>query len=64
MIWLVGRAIAAPIRRAATLLSQIASGQGDLTRRMTVESQDEIGQLSDAFNRFVSSLSTLLVSHE
>ncbi|WP_175746147.1 methyl-accepting chemotaxis protein [Burkholderia ambifaria] len=60
VIWLVGRAIAAPIRRAATLLSEIASGQGDLTRRMTVESEDEIGQLSDAFNRFVSSLSTLV----
>ncbi|WP_175722378.1 methyl-accepting chemotaxis protein [Burkholderia ambifaria] len=60
VIWLVGRAIAAPIRRAATLLSEIASGQGDLTRRMTVESDDEIGQLSDAFNRFVSSLSTLV----
>ncbi|OJA43035.1 methyl-accepting chemotaxis protein [Burkholderia ubonensis] len=60
VILLVGRAIAAPLRRAATLLAEIASGQGDLTRRMTVESQDEIGQLSDAFNRFVSSLSTLV----
>ncbi|AOI89134.1 methyl-accepting chemotaxis protein [Burkholderia pseudomultivorans] len=60
VIWFVGRAIAAPIRRAATLLSEIASGHGDLTRRMTVEGGDEIGQLSDAFNRFVSSLSTLV----
>ncbi|MXN77401.1 HAMP domain-containing protein [Burkholderia sp. 4701] len=60
VILLVGRAIAAPIRRAADLLDEIASGQGDLTRRMTVEGQDEIGQLSDAFNRFVSSLGTLV----
>ncbi|MBN3787043.1 methyl-accepting chemotaxis protein [Burkholderia sp. Ac-20353] len=60
VILLVGRAIAAPIRRAASLLSEIASGHGDLTRRMMVESEDEIGQLSDAFNRFVSSLATLV----
>jgi methyl-accepting chemotaxis protein len=60
VILLVGRTIGAPVRRAATLLSQIASGHGDLTRRMTVEGQDEIGQLSDAFNRFVSSLAVLV----
>ncbi|RKP58610.1 methyl-accepting chemotaxis protein [Pararobbsia silviterrae] len=60
VIVFVGRAISAPIRRAATLLSEIASGHGDLTRRMTVEGEDEISQLSDAFNRFVSSLSTLV----
>ncbi|MGU7770610.1 methyl-accepting chemotaxis protein [Burkholderia sp. MR1-5-21] len=60
VILLVGRAIAAPIRRAASLLSEIAGGHGDLTRRMTVESEDEIGQLSEAFNRFVSSLATLV----
>ncbi|PMS36809.1 methyl-accepting chemotaxis sensory transducer with Cache sensor [Trinickia symbiotica] len=60
VIWLVGRAVSSPIRRAAMLLSEIASGQGDLTRRMTVDSQDEIGQLSEAFNRFVSSLSRLV----
>jgi methyl-accepting chemotaxis protein len=61
VIVLVGRAIAAPVRRAAVLLAEIASGQGDLTRRMTVESQDEVGQLADAFNRFVSSMGTLVL---
>ena len=61
VIVLVGRAIAAPVRRAAMLLSEIASGQGDLTRRMTIESEDEVGQLADAFNRFVSSMATLVL---
>ncbi|MFX1766315.1 methyl-accepting chemotaxis protein [Paraburkholderia sp. A1RI-2L] len=60
VILLVGRAIAAPVRRAATLLAEIASGQGDLTRHMKVESSDEIGQLADAFNRFVASMNTLV----
>ncbi|HKT98427.1 MAG TPA: methyl-accepting chemotaxis protein [Paraburkholderia sp.] len=60
VILLVGRAIAAPVRRAATLLAEIASGQGDLTRHMKVDSTDEIGQLADAFNRFVASMNTLV----
>ena len=60
VIALVSRAIAGPVRRAATLLGEIADGQGDLTRRMTVESTDEIGQLGLAFNRFVASLSEIV----
>ncbi len=60
VIVLVSRAIARPVRRAATLLGEIADGQGDLTRRMKVESNDEIGQLASSFNRFVSSLSELV----
>ena len=60
VIVLVSRAIARPVQRAATLLGEIADGQGDLTRRMKVESNDEIGQLASSFNRFVSSLSELV----
>ncbi len=60
VIAVVSRAIARPVQRAATLLGQIADGQGDLTRRMAVESNDEVGQLAQAFNRFVASLSELV----
>jgi methyl-accepting chemotaxis protein len=56
IVWMVGGAIAAPVARAAALLGEIADGKGDLTRRMPVESRDEVGALADAFNRFVSSL--------
>ncbi|MBB3222549.1 methyl-accepting chemotaxis protein [Pseudoduganella umbonata] len=55
-IWLISRAIAAPVMRAATMLGEIADGNGDLSRRMPVESSDEVGALADAFNRFISSL--------
>ncbi|MDY0745925.1 methyl-accepting chemotaxis protein [Paucibacter sp. R3-3] len=60
LIVLISRAISAPIRRAADLLADIADGEGDLTRRMTVESRDEIGRLGESFNRFVDSLATLV----
>jgi methyl-accepting chemotaxis protein len=56
VIFLVARAIAAPVARAAHMLGEIAEGDGDLSRTMQVESGDEIGALADAFNRFVSSL--------
>jgi methyl-accepting chemotaxis protein len=56
VIFLVSRAIAAPVSRAAAMLGEIADGKGDLTRRMPIESEDEVGALADAFNRFVASL--------
>lgn len=34
-------------------MANIAEGEGDLTRRLNIESNDEIGELSRSFNRFV-----------
>ena len=60
-IVIISRAIAAPVAHAAELLEDIASGGGDLTRRMPVESQDEIGALAGAFNKFVESLNSTIL---
>ena len=56
VIFMISRAIAAPVARAAHMLGEIADGDGDLSRKMLVESKDEIGALADSFNRFVASL--------
>ena len=60
IIYMISRAIAAPVARAADMLSEIASGNGDLSRRMPVESADEVGALAAAFNRFVASLNVTI----
>jgi len=60
-IFVISRAIAAPVAHAAELLEEIASGGGDLTRRMPVETKDEIGALAGAFNRFVESLNATIL---
>ncbi len=60
IIFLISNAIAAPVSRAASMLNEIASGNGDLSRRMVVESRDEVGALAEAFNRFVASLNTTI----
>jgi len=56
VVYLISRAIAAPVARAAHMLTEIANGNGDLSRRMEVETRDEVGELAEGFNRFVSSL--------
>ena len=60
VILFVSRTIAAPVGRAARMLEEIADGNGDLSRRMPVETGDEVGALAEAFNRFVSSLERMV----
>ncbi|MCB6183330.1 methyl-accepting chemotaxis protein [Leeia sp. TBRC 13508] len=37
-------------------MNEVASGNGDLTKRLPVNSKDEIGQIAEAFNKFLGSL--------
>lgn len=49
-----------PIVRTNLILKDIANGQGDLTKRLAVNSTDEIGQLSGHFNNFMNKLQSVI----
>jgi len=49
-----------PMRRLLYRLQQIAEGDGDLRACLEVQSADELGQLGDAFNRFLDKLQPLI----
>ena len=53
-IWLLIKWIVQPIKSLEQAMSDVASGDGDLTQRIIVSSEDEIGQLAKAFNLFIS----------
>ncbi|MGR5143367.1 methyl-accepting chemotaxis protein [Photobacterium sp. DNB23_23_1] len=42
------------LKKVSAALADIAHGEGDLTARIPVNSQDEVGQLAENFNQFVS----------
>ena len=52
----VGAALVRPLARINVMLEDMAAGQGDLTRRLPVQGQDDIGQLAQNFNRFVEKI--------
>ncbi|WP_397452457.1 methyl-accepting chemotaxis protein [Pseudomonas sp. NA-150] len=49
-----------PLRLMKDSLDDIASGDGDLTRRLPVTSGDELGELAGSFNRFVDKIHGLV----
>ena len=51
----------AGLERARDALDDIASGEGDLTRRLPEQGRDEVAQMSGAFNRFVGKMETVLI---
>lgn len=57
--WLVGRLLG-PLGKVSQALARIADGKGDLTQRINIASQDEVGLLADSFNRFVGSQHQLI----
>ncbi len=51
-----------PVRSVTTALAEIAAGGGDLTKRIRVRRDDEIGELSTNFNQFIETLQRLIAS--
>jgi methyl-accepting chemotaxis protein len=49
-----------PINESIVMIKDIAQGEGDLTKRLVVKTKDEIGELSDWFNRFIEKLQILI----
>lgn len=56
----IAQGILRPIRNTTNMLKDIAHGEGDLTQRLDTVGKDEIAELSQYFNQFISSIQTLV----
>ncbi|MFL0911300.1 methyl-accepting chemotaxis protein [Vibrio parahaemolyticus] len=56
MVFLLLRTVLKPLNDIKDAMAQIASGDGDLSQRIQINTQDEIGQLAKVFNEFVSKI--------
>ncbi len=52
------RVLLQPLHLMTRAMQDIADGEGDLTRRLTIQNNDEFGTLGNAFNRFVERIHT------
>ncbi|SNT00111.1 Methyl-accepting chemotaxis protein [Granulicella rosea] len=59
-IVLIERQIVRPVKSLSARLRDIAEGDGDLTKRLRVEGDDELAQVGASFNLFVDQLQSIL----
>jgi len=60
VFFLIATIMLKPINSAVQGLKDIATGEGDLTMRLTVNSKDEIGELAKWFNTFMEKLQEII----
>ena len=56
----IGRAISCSIKDAVDAMTDIAEGDGDLTKRLNETGKDEIAQLGKAFNQFAEKVRVMV----
>jgi len=59
-IWLMTKSIVAPINMLKQSMESLASEDGDLTKKIDVQSHAELIALGDGFNRFLAKLHSLI----
>ncbi|HEX9934645.1 MAG TPA: methyl-accepting chemotaxis protein [bacterium] len=60
--FLVSHEVTGRIRKAVDVMDDIAQGQGDLTKRLSIHSNDEVGQLQTRINAFINTIHDLVAS--
>lgn len=56
----VSHALVKPIKKLGDAVKEIASGNADLTKRLTKDSHDEVGDVVDGFNLFTEKLHQII----
>ncbi|TRO44474.1 methyl-accepting chemotaxis protein [Pseudomonas sp. ALS1279] len=56
----LGWRVLSRLRLLSAALNDLAAGEGDLTRRVSIGSQDEVGEMADAVNRFIAKLQPIV----
>ena len=56
IIFLVRKIITTRVKQTVHMLQDIAEGEGDLTKRLHVDSDDELGDMAMWFNKFVNNI--------
>ncbi|QDT69872.1 Methyl-accepting chemotaxis protein PctC [Planctomycetes bacterium MalM25] len=60
LAWFITRTITGPIRTLVDRLRSIAEGEADLTQRIDIKSQDELGELAKWMNLFIERIQIIL----
>jgi len=56
----IGSTILRPVKTMVEFFTELSRGEGDLRKRVEVDSQDEIGEMAKGFNNFMDKLQSII----
>ena len=60
LLWYAAGGIVRPIQGTVDMLKDIAEGEGDLTKRLDIKGEDEVGEMATWFNLFMDKLQDMI----
>ncbi|AWB67350.1 methyl-accepting chemotaxis protein [Saccharobesus litoralis] len=60
LVFVIKKIVVGPVEDVSRILSDIAAGGGDLTQRVPVASNDEVGVLAKSFNSFIQTVQEIV----
>jgi methyl-accepting chemotaxis protein len=60
VVMYVSEGVKRSLDQVSASMSKLASGEGDLTERMHVNTHDEVGRMAESFNRFMEQLQEII----
>lgn len=62
LMLIITKFVTAPLKNVVEMIKDIAEGEGDLTKRLAVASNDEVGDLAHWFNEFIQKLQGIITN--
>lgn len=62
LIFFVSRIISKPVRETRNAIADLARGEGDLTKRLTIVTRDELGEMGTNLNQFLDLIHAIVSS--
>ncbi|MCA1949439.1 MAG: methyl-accepting chemotaxis protein [Treponema sp.] len=62
LIYFIGHIISKPVRETRNAIEDLARGEGDLTRRLTIITNDELGEMGNNLNQFLDLIHSIVGS--
>lgn len=62
LLIIISRSVTTPLKNVVEMIKDIAEGEGDLTKRLDVSSNDEVGDLAHWFNEFIQKLQSIITN--
>jgi len=60
LVWLLRLLIGRPLVRTIAMVKEVAEGDGDLTKRLPADREDELGELAAGVNTFIENIQKML----